>query len=75
MASRQCASLYEFAMHQRKWKCNCTVCSYVAVLLHASISCAFLDYLTFNVDVCSIARSADNGVDFPQSVSKCAFSD
>ena len=26
---------------------------YVAVLLHASTSCAFLDYLTFNVDVCS----------------------
>ena len=40
-------------MHQRKWKCNCTVCSYMAVLLHASTSCAFLDYLTFNVDVCS----------------------
>ena len=31
-------------MHQRKWKWNCTVCSYVAVLLHASTSCAFLDY-------------------------------
>ena len=40
-------------MHQRKLKCNCTVCSYVAVLLHASTSCAFLDYLTFNVDVSS----------------------
>merc|ERR1712055_1009407 len=52
-ASRQCASLCEFAMHQRKWKCNCTVCSYVAVLLHASTSCALLGYLTFNVDVCS----------------------
>ena len=43
-ASRQCASFCEFAMHQRKWKCNCTVCSYVAVILHASTSCAFLDY-------------------------------
>ena len=52
-ASRQCASSCEIAMHQRKGKCNCTVCSYVAVLLFASSSCAFLDYLAFNVDVCS----------------------
>ena len=52
-ASRQCALFCEFAMHQRKLKCNCTVCGYVAVLLHASTSCAFLDYWTFNVDVCS----------------------
>ena len=43
-ASRQCALFCEFAMHQKKWKWNCTVCSYVAVLLHASTSCAFLDY-------------------------------
>ena len=53
-----------FVKFAKLWK---TVCSYVAVLLHASSSCAFLDYLTFNVD--------DNGVDFPQCVSKCAFSD
>ena len=41
----QCSSLCEFAMHSRKWKCNRTVCSCVAFLLHAFSSCAFLDYL------------------------------
>ena len=44
-ASCQCSSLCEFAMHSRKWKCNRTVCSCVAFLLHAFSSCAFLDYL------------------------------
>ena len=58
-------------MHRRKWKWNCTVCSNVAVFLHASTSCAFLDYLTFNLDVCS--HCWQYGVDFPQCVSKYAF--
>ena len=48
-AYRQCASFCQFAMHQRKLKWNCTVCSYVAVLLRPTcfhIMC-FLRLLDF----------------------------
>ena len=71
-ASRQCAPSCEFAMHQRK--CNCNVCSCVAFLLYASSSCAFLEYLITCFLMLRYACIADNGLEFPQCVSKCAFS-
>ena len=72
-ASHQCAPSCEFAMHQRKWKSNSAVCSCAAFLLHVSASCAFLIYLI--TLMLRYTRIAHNGVDFPQCVSKCAFSD
>ena len=71
-ASSHRASSCEFAMPQRKWwKCNCTVCSCVAFLRHASQSCALLDYLI--VIMLRYACIADNGVTFLQCVWNCVF--
>ena len=72
-APHQCAPSCEFAMHHRKWKSNSAVCSCAAFLVHVSSSCAFLIYLI--TLMLRYTRIAHNGVDFPQCVSKCAFSD
>ena len=71
-ASHQCAPSCEFAMHQRKFNCN--VCSCVAFLLYAYSSCAFLEYLITCFLMLRYACIADNGLEFPLCVSKCAFS-